>query len=584
MRIMAQMSMVMNLDKCIGCHTCSVTCKQAWTNRTGTEYVWFNNVETRPGLGYPRRYEDQEKWKGGWTLKRNGRLALKGGGRLHRLSMIFANPKMPGVDDYYEPWTYDYETLLNAPAQKNFPVARPHSMLSGKPMQVKWGANWDDDLGGTYATGADDPMLKGIADKVKFEFEQTFMFYLPRICEHCLNPSCAASCPSGAIYKRTEDGIVLVDQNKCRGWRMCISGCPYKKIYFNHSTGKAEKCTFCYPRIEVGIPTVCSETCVGRLRYIGLMLYDADGVLAAASAKNDQDLYEAQRGVFLDPRDPAIAAEAERQGIPVDWIEAAKKSPVLRLIVDYKVALPLHPEYRTMPMVWYIPPLSPISDALRNSGHDGEDANNLFGAIDALRIPIEYLANLFTAGDVAPVRRVLDKLAAMRSFMRDVNLGRPEQESIAAAVGMTGAEIKEMFRLLAIAKYDERYVIPTAHREQAHALEELATDCPVGGGGSGGAFGSGSGGPVPVAIQTLRETKARMQADEMSQVPGSVSYLTWDGKGMPGKATPDDVADRSGIPGAESERPVTGPSLVHAGEEEPGVPGVVDPRPDQGER
>ena len=54
MRVMAQMAMVMNLDKCIGCHTCSVTCKQAWTNRAGTEYVWFNNVETRPGLGYPR--------------------------------------------------------------------------------------------------------------------------------------------------------------------------------------------------------------------------------------------------------------------------------------------------------------------------------------------------------------------------------------------------------------------------------------------------------------------------------------------------------------------------------------------------
>ena len=80
------------------------------------------------------------------------------------------------------------------------------------------------------------------------------MFYLPRICEHCLNPSCAASCPSGAIYKREEDGIVLVDQDKCRGWRMCVSGCPYKKIYFNHRTGKAEKCTFCFPRIEVGLP------------------------------------------------------------------------------------------------------------------------------------------------------------------------------------------------------------------------------------------------------------------------------------------------------------------------------------------
>ena len=68
MRVMAQMAMVMNLDKCIGCHTCSVTCKQAWTNRSGVEYVWFNNVETRPGQGYPRRYEDQETWRGGWML------------------------------------------------------------------------------------------------------------------------------------------------------------------------------------------------------------------------------------------------------------------------------------------------------------------------------------------------------------------------------------------------------------------------------------------------------------------------------------------------------------------------------------
>ena len=146
-------------------------------------------------------------------------------------------------------------------------------------------------------------MLKGIEDKVRMEFEQTFMFYLPRICEHCLNPSCAASCPSGAIYKREEDGIVLVDQDRCRGWRMCITGCPYKKVYFNHKTGKAEKCTFCYPRVEVGIPTVCSETCVGRLRYIGLVLYDADKVLEAAPP-DDDDLYESQLGVLPRPRGP----------------------------------------------------------------------------------------------------------------------------------------------------------------------------------------------------------------------------------------------------------------------------------------
>ena len=553
MRIMAQMAMVMNLDKCIGCHTCSVTCKQAWTNRTGMEYVWFNNVETRPGLGYPRTYEDQATWKGGWELGRNGRLKLKGGGRFAKLATIFSNPKLPEIADYYEPWTYDYENLLNAPASKTFPVARPHSLLTGEPMNPQWGANWDDDLGGTYVTGHDDPMRKGIEDKVTFEFDKSFMFYLPRICEHCLNPTCAASCPSGAIYKRSEDGIVLVDQNRCRGWRMCISGCPYKKIYFNHSTGKAEKCTFCYPRVEVGIPTVCSETCVGRLRYIGLMLYDADAVLAAASVKDEHKLYEAQRGVFLDPRDPEIAREALRQGIQPDWIEAAKRSPVRRLIMDYQVALPLHPEYRTMPMVWYIPPLSPIVDAVRETGHDAEEVGNLFGAIDSLRIPIEYLANLFTAGEVAPVRRVLDKLAAMRSYMRDLNLEREPREEIAQAVGMTGVEVQEMFRLLAIAKYEERYVIPTAHAEQAHHLEELATDCPVGGGGPG-AFGGGSGGPVSVAIQTLAETKQRMQADDMSQVPGSVSFLEWDGRGVPGKASPEEVEHRPGIPTDQAPR------------------------------
>ncbi len=523
MRIMAQMAMVMNLDKCIGCHTCSVTCKQAWTNRAGTEYVWFNNVETRPGLGYPRTYEDQETWQGGWVRRADGRLQLKAGGRLKKLFSIFSNPKLPSINDYYEPWTYDYETLLNSPQSDNFPVAKPKSLISGKDMQVEWSANWDDDLGGSKEHAARDVMLKGIEDKVKFEFEQTFMFYLPRICEHCLNPSCAASCPSGAIYKREEDGIVLVDQDRCRGWRMCVSGCPYKKVYFNHKTGKAEKCTFCYPRVEVGIPTVCSETCVGRLRYIGLMLYDADKVLEAASVENEHDLYEAQRSVFLDPNDPDVVAAAERAGIPGDWITAAQRSPVYALINTYKVALPLHPEYRTMPMVWYIPPLSPVVDVIKETGHDAEDPGNLFAAIEALRIPVEYLANLFTAGAVEPVNDVLRKLAAMRSYMRDLNLGREPDPSIPAAVGMSEEEVYEMFRLLAIAKYADRYVIPTAHAEQAHALEELATDCPVSeyGGGNPEIFGEGSGELTPVAVENLRILTERQTADTMSSGRGT---------------------------------------------------------------
>jgi nitrate reductase beta subunit len=535
---MAQMAMVMNLDKCIGCHTCSVTCKQAWTNRTGTEYVWFNNVETRPGQGYPRTYEDQEEWQGGWALNKRGRLQLKAGGRFKRLATIFSNPKMPSIQDYYEPWTYDYSTLTDAPAQEHIPVARPKSLLTGKNMKVEWSSNWDDNLGGSAATAAHDPMLARISDQVKFEFEQTFMFYLPRICEHCLNPSCAASCPSGAIYKRSEDGIVLVDQDRCRGWRMCVSGCPYKKVYFNHKTGKAEKCTFCFPRIEVGLPTVCAETCVGRLRYIGLILYDADRVLEAASVPDDQDLYEAQRALLLDPNDPQVIAAAERDGIPHDWLEAAQRSPIHALINVYQVALPLHPEYRTMPMVWYIPPLSPVVDVVKNTGYDAEDRTNLFAAIDALRIPVGYLAELFTAGDPAPVDRVLRKLAAMRSYLRDINLGREPDASIPSSVGMSEEEMYDMYRLLALAKYDERYVVPPAHAEQAHSLEELGTECAVAeyGGGQSGPFGEGSGAPTPIAVENFRMLQDRQTSDTIASPADKtarVNLLNWDGKGSP---------------------------------------------------
>jgi len=464
MRVMAQLGMVMNLDKCLGCHTCSITCKQVWTNRPGMEYTWYNNVETRPGLGYPRTYEDQTRWRGGWRRKKNGGIELAVGGRLRRLIRIFSNPELPALSDYYEPFTYDYQNLINSPAQAYLPVARPISAVTGRPMSIKWSGNWDDDLGGATEYAPDDPVLRPIADRVKLDYEQVFMFYLPRICEHCLNPSCVASCPAGAIYKRTEDGIVLIDQDDCRGWRFCVSGCPYKKTYFNHRTGKSEKCILCYPRMEAGEPTVCSETCVGRLRYLGVWLYDADRVLEAASVE-DKDLLEAHRSVLLDPEDPQVQAAARANGVPDDWLEAARRSPVYALTNRYRVALPLHPEFRTVPMVWYVPPLSPVVNAVMSTGADGEDHRNLFGAIDQLRIPIEYLAGLLAAGDPGPVQESLRIMSAMRSHMRAVNLGLEPDESIAGSVGFTNREIEDLYRLLAISKYDERYVIPIAHEE-----------------------------------------------------------------------------------------------------------------------
>jgi len=532
MRIMAQVAMVMNLDKCIGCHTCSVTCKQTWTNRPGTEYVYFNNVETRPGTGYPNRYEDQEDWKGGWTLDRKGRLQLKAGGRLRKILTIFWNPDLPTIDDYGDPWTYDYETLINAPLGTMTPSAHSISALTGRDMNLRWGSNWDDDLAGGPAHAAADPNLAAMSEQVKLAFEQVFMFYLPRICEHCLNPSCVASCPSGAMYKREEDGIVLVDQERCRGWRFCVSGCPYKKVYFNHRTGKAEKCTLCYPRVEMGQPTICSETCVGRLRYLGVFLYDADGVLPAAATPDPQDLYEAQLAVFLDPDDPAIRAEATRQGIPADWIDAASRSPVYALAVRHRVALPLHPEYRTLPMVWYIPPLSPVADVVAAEGYEDADPDQVFAAIESLRIPVEYLASLFTAGKVEPIRQVLRKLAAVRGMMRSHQLGQPADVQLAGAARAAPGELEDLFRLLAIAKYDERYVIPPAHAEDAGRLqaqhEQMFGGCSL---DTDGGPGMGGHGP-PSSVESFHPG-GRDSGQTFRDDDGQVRFnlLGWDGRG-----------------------------------------------------
>lgn len=478
MRVMAQVAMVMNLDKCIGCHTCSVTCKQTWTNRAGAEYMWFNNVETRPGGGYPTGWEDQDRWKGGWKRTASGKLVPKGGGRLHSLAHIFANPNLPTLDDYYEPWTYEYDKLLSAPKDsKHFPVARPISQITGEPIEkLSWGPNWDDDLGGGEQVIKDDHIAQNMQTKIVAEIDKSFMFYLPRICEHCLNPTCMAACPSGAIYKRTEDGIVLVDQDACRGWRMCVSACPYKKIYFNHQSGKAEKCTFCYPRIEVGEPTVCSETCVGRLRYLGVLLYDADKVAEVAATENPQDLYQAQLDILLDPTDPKVREAALAEGISHAWLQAACESPVYALITKYHVALPLHPEYRTLPMVWYVPPLSPVVDAITEAGADGEDHRILMTSLSQMRIPLEYLADLLTAGDTSPVELSLRRLAAMRSYMRDINLGGTGNEDAAKAVGMSGEEIEQMYHLLAIAKFENRYVVPSSSTQPPPRMKELGID------------------------------------------------------------------------------------------------------------
>lgn len=472
MKIRAQIGMVLNLDKCIGCHTCSVSCKQVWTSREGAEYMWWNNVETRPGQGYPNMWEDQKKWKGGWVLK-NGKLQPRQGSKLGILANIFGNKHLPQIDDYYTPYQFDYGRLQSRAEGKHPPTARPYNAISKAPMdKIEKGPNWEDDLAGAASERLLDPNAEGLDHLTMSRFEESFMMYLPRLCEHCLNPTCAASCPSGAIYKREEDGIVLVDQEKCKGWRMCVSGCPYKKVYFNWKSGKAEKCIFCYPRIESGMPTLCAETCVGRMRYLGVLLYDADQIEKVASTASEQDLYEAQLGIFLDPSDPKIVAAARAEGIPESWITAAQNSPVYRMAVDWRLALPLHPEYRTLPMVWYVPTLSPIRQHQAALGQHEDTVPN----IKDMRIPMQYLANLLTAGDQAPVELALNRLTALRRWKRALDRKSNETETIMSDVGLSEIDAQEMYSMLALARYEDRFVIPTSHREYADSSFAHAMD------------------------------------------------------------------------------------------------------------
>ncbi|MDD5302671.1 MAG: nitrate reductase subunit beta [Elusimicrobia bacterium] len=475
MDVRSQIGMVFHLDKCIGCHTCSVACKNIWTDRKGAEYMWWNNVETKPGTGYPMKWEDQEKFKGGWEAV-DGELHLKYANKMRTVAELFHNPAQPSMKDYYEPWTYDYKHLFNAPEGDDQPTARPLSLVTGEPMEIKSGPNWDDDLAGSPLYAENDPNLKGLSPDQRaqlFAVERLVMFYFPRICNHCLNPSCVASCPSGALYKRGEDGVVLVDQERCRGWRACVAACPYKKTFYNWTTGKSEKCILCYPRLETGQAPACFHSCVGRIRYLGVLLYDADR-LAKAAALPDAELVEAQRSLILDPNDPEVIAAARRNGIHDSVIESAQKSPVYKFVKVWKLALPPHVEYRTMPMLFYVPPLSPVISSKADAVVKN-DLETLFHDVDKARVPLQYLARLFGAGHDGQVRHALKKQMAVRAYRRALTVGDLGLETalkLLREVGCTPEEADEIYKMTALCTFEDRFVIPPSHREMAIEMLE----------------------------------------------------------------------------------------------------------------
>ncbi len=120
-------------------------------------------------------------------------------------------------------------------------------------------------------------------------------------------------------------------------------------------------------------------------------------------------------------------------------------------------------------MVWYIPPLSPIMNLFEGKG-DRQSGEDIFPAIDQMRIPIDYLAQLLTAGDTDHIRSTLKKMSVMRQYMRAVQTNKTVDPALIFSVGLTEQQIEDMYRSLAIAKYDDRFVIPSDHREEVSDL------------------------------------------------------------------------------------------------------------------
>lgn len=442
--------------------------------------MWWNNVETKPGTGYPTKWEDQDIYQGGWE-KNGDSVSLKGAGKLKGLKNIFHNPSLPVLDDYYEPWAYRYQDLFDAPEGDDQPTARAVSLITGEPIEIQSGPNWDDDLGGTPDYARKDVNFKHLSQaeqEAMFQLEKMTFHYLPRICNHCLNPACVASCPSGAIYKRGEDGVVLINQERCRAWRMCVTACPYKKSYYNWNTGKSEKCVLCYPRLESGQAPACMHSCVGRIRYLGVMLYDADRIQAVASC-DEAEIVDRHIEIYLDPNDPAVIKAARENGIADSTIKAAQNSPVYKFVKEWKIALPLHPEFRTLPNLFYVPPLLPAMASVSEDGTYDTVSEHLLAGVEKLRVPIRYLSSLFTAGNDDKVIDVFKKLHAVRVSRRNTTVNDVTEKQLNSVMNDANMNVdtaNAIFRLTSLATFEERFVIPAAHREEAIEMLENTGD------------------------------------------------------------------------------------------------------------
>ncbi len=310
----AQFAFVFNINRCLGCQTCTIACKSTWTFSKGQEHMWWNNVETKPYGGYPHFWDQK-------TLR----------------LLEDSNPGGQEWDSSDEGDVFTGKTIFEA-ADGHYNPESQQRVLGYLPTDEEWSAPnlYEDTPKGKKGKRDEyDPGAVGDTE------HKTWFFYLQRICNHCTYPACVAACPRKAIYKRPEDGIVLIDQERCRGYRKCVEACPYKKSMFRPTTRTSEKCVGCYPRIEgldemsdgQQMETRCMAACIGKIRMQGLVDTDPD---------------------------------------TGDWIEDPS-NPLYYMVKIAKVALPLYPQFGTEPNGYYIPPRWVPRDYLRQMFGPGVD-------------------------------------------------------------------------------------------------------------------------------------------------------------------------------------------------------------------
>jgi nitrate reductase beta subunit len=296
-----QFAFVFNINRCIACQSCTMACKSTWTFSKGQEHMWWANVETKPYGGYPQF----------WDIK-----ILRLLDQANPDKQVWASSPSGAPDAPYG--RFDGVTVFEA-AQKTL-IPESSRVLGYLPTDEEWNSP------NIYEDNPVGP--PGVPNRLHTSGEQlpahqTWFFYLARICNHCTYPACLAACPRKAIYKRPEDGIVLIDQEQCRGYRKCVEACPYKKTMYRGNTRVSEKCIACYPRVEGTDPesqgepmeTRCMAACIGQIRMQGLVAVNPDGT----------------------------------------WVED-RYNPLYYLVHVAKVALPLYPQFGTQPNGYYIPP------------------------------------------------------------------------------------------------------------------------------------------------------------------------------------------------------------------------------------